>query len=172
MKKTNFKILISFVLIAIGLTSCNQTDNLSTIFLKGGKKMTNIAYHSKGKAIPLLGNLDENEANNISNESNYILILDGTETNDKIENGTFTFKLIDTTINGTWRVDGKSRKFSMRKSGVYNLSSRESKDRVALETFNAINDTYKYSGDNKTLLLYYNDKHKSKPFLMFKGAEK
>lgn len=167
MKRINLKTLL-LVLVTTCLVSCNQTDNLSTIFLKHNKKMTDIVHHVGGKPTSI-EKWTDSEIENLRIEDNYILIFDGIEENDQIIDGTFTFKVIKTTVVGKYTVDAKSKKIYTKSIHVDGSET----DAPAKEAVKAMYNLTQYDGDSNTFKLYYKREFDDsmKPFMMFKRAK-
>lgn len=159
--------IIALLFCIIATSSCNDTDDLNAIFLKNEKRMVNVLFHSGGKPKPVIENPTPLEIEHLEEPSNYTLKFDGVVEHDKITNRTYTFKLINSTITGSFNADGKTGRLSMHVPEYAKLSNIESKDRIAQEAFKAIKNATKYSGDVNLFKLHYKDGQSTNKYLMF-----
>ena len=114
------KILSYLFIISIvtALSSCNDTDDLTSIFTKNPKKMTMIFRKKGSTRVPILqdwSSENPEEAQAIekcaqvaAEPGNYILSYDGSEEDGTIQ-GRFKFKLVTVTLEGKWGADGKKQ---------------------------------------------------------------
>ena len=161
--------ILSILLLVTAFSSCNDTDDLTSIFIKSDKKLTTLwqTPHNKPKEIDLW-NKDE-DAYNKSQElkkidENFSLSFDGTEDNEKIS-GTLKGKAVKMQITGTWSADGKSNRMSIKLD--HGIDYNKESDILAKEFIKALTSVYKYSGDKNTISLYFKDPRYNNPHIGF-----
>lgn len=169
MNKNKFTYVLSMIIALVVLSGCNQNDDLTEIFLKYNKKLTNIVERKSGKPTPYK-KWKKSEEERLREPVNYILTFSGIEKNGEIANGTFIFKLVNQTITGNYFVDGKSRKIWT--TNVHTESGNDS-DSPAKEVIKAMKNLKHYEGDSNTFSLYYKDElsENSNPYMLFKRGE-
>lgn len=178
--KRHLLLMVLLSIITIGLSSCNDTDNLTKIFIDQPKKMSDIVKRVGGKPQPVQtwsqvkDASGTSEASRLSDNANYILTFKGIEDNDKIEKGTFEFKLVKKTLHGEWSVDAKSRKMKMVVTSGTADSDKPAQiiyEALKGRDFNQKSNVEYYEGDSNTLKIFFYESAastKAEHYMMFR----
>ncbi|NDV59271.1 DUF4847 family protein [Bacteroides sp. 519] len=173
--KTYSTILLFFAITLSGLlfSSCNESDDISGIFLDKQWKLTRILIDNGSSKSPIAthywnGNEEAMKKSNelLNQKGNFVIQFAGFEENNKItgKNATYSGRATTVAISGNWSVDGESNTFSTTQQSV------SDGDVLGTAFINALKNAYKYTGDYNNLQIYFKE-GKDKYYLLLRVDE-
>ena len=157
------KHLLFLLLLFPLLSGCNNTDDLSSIFLGKTWKLTDILEKDLSSSSDYWNGNQSAESTSrelVKQGDNCTITFNGTIAGNTI-NGKISGRATSTTFSGTWRADGESRTFSA--SATSPSVDSDVLGRAFLDGLN--NKATSYSGDENNLYIYFKEGQKTKCLL-------
>lgn len=148
-------------------SACNDTDDVSKIFLAKTWKMTNVFVSAKNPATDYWETKEDRYASIalMEEEGNCYLTFNGVPDGSNIS-GTYNGHAISSaSIKGNWMANGKNNNFSTSDQ----VEPTEDMDVLEQVFMWALVNAYKYEGDENNLRIYFYDPISEKNrFILFK----
>jgi hypothetical protein len=134
------------------LTSCNDTDDVQSIFTGRSWKLTYITQKNKHAWYKFSDVTDEiyKQYDPVSGTKSFVISFTGIATDELITgdmSGTGA-----ATLSGTWSANGKTNKFSAT------VSKSSANDALAKKIVEGLKNATSYTGDNSNLYIYFDYK--------------
>lgn len=146
------------------VSSCNDEDDVESIFTSKTWKMTFIAVEGQTKQFDFWNGDDKarlSSMEKLGKEGNFTLTFEG-KADSEVISGTFTGQGINSSVSGSWNANGETNALTISVS-----KSPTESDVLGKAFLNGLKNAQRYEGDVNNLYIYYKDGQTTK-FMAFR----